>query len=140
MTIRQEQFCEFVVSGLSGTEAWIKSHVGCSRASARANAAESLAKPHIAAHIAVLRKPQTKKAVLSKERKREILHVLAENERAGPLTRIRAIEVDAKLAGHFEPEQVVVETGPNTLTSLQDRVKEVRSGLNLAHVQVGQRN
>lgn len=46
--------------------------------------------------------------------------------------KLRAIELDSKLAGHFAPEQLVVETGPETLASIKERVASVCSGLNLA--------
>ncbi len=46
--------------------------------------------------------------------------------------KLRAMELDSKLAGHFAPEQMVVETGPETLASIKDRVASVVSGLNLA--------
>lgn len=43
--------------------------------------------------------------------------------------KLKALELDSKLAGHFEPDQVVVETGPKTLESLEARAKEVASAL-----------
>ncbi len=46
---------------------------------------------------------------------------------------LRAIEIYSKLAGYFAPEQHVIETGPNTLASVEERAKTVRSSLNLSH-------
>lgn len=43
--------------------------------------------------------------------------------------KLRAIELDSKLAGHFEPDQLVVETGPKTLEMLEQRAKAVESRL-----------
>jgi hypothetical protein len=37
------------------------------------------------------------------------------------------------MTGDNEPTVSIVETGLNTLASLQERAKAVRSGLNLAH-------
>lgn len=60
------------------------------------------------------------------------------NEVSGPprrLTRVkmadklRAIELDSKLAGHFEPDQLIVETGPKTLEAIKQRALNVVSAL-----------
>lgn len=40
--------------------------------------------------------------------------------------KLRVIELDSKLAGHFEPEQLVVETGPVTLDTLREIAARVR--------------
>lgn len=67
LTVRQEKFCELIAAGKSGTDAWLETGYEVSREVARTNAAESLAKPHIAARVAQLRKPQTQKALRKKE-------------------------------------------------------------------------
>ena len=43
--------------------------------------------------------------MLTKEQKRELLYRLAHSPRALPSERIKAIEVDNRMAGHNEPEQ-----------------------------------
>ncbi|MEI6606241.1 MAG: terminase small subunit [Verrucomicrobiota bacterium] len=131
MNIRQERFCEFVASGMSGTEAYLQAGWKFSRDAARASAAETLAKPSIKAPVAGLRKNQTRKALLTKDRQREILRDMAEDPSAKPLVRIRAIELDAKLAGHFAPDQLTVETGPKTLEAIKERAERVASVLDL---------
>ena len=129
--MRQERFCEFIVSGMSGVDAWLQVYPKVSRNTARANAAESLAKPSVAAHVAELRKPQTKKCLLTKDRKRELLMEKIESTTFKPADWLRAIEIDARLAGHFEPERVEVETGPRTLDEIRARANAVASGLDL---------
>lgn len=42
----------------------------------------------------------------------------------------RAIEMDCRMAGHFEPEKVEVATGTSNLASLEERAKKVVSALN----------
>ena len=44
---------------------------------------------------------------------------------------MRAIEIDAKLAGDFAPDRVEVETGPKTLDSIRERAAAVASALDL---------
>lgn len=77
--------------------------------------------------IAELRKPVTKKLLLTKDRKREILRDIAEDAARPTMVRLRAIEVDSKLAGHFEPDQVVIETGPKTLDAVRERARTMAS-------------
>lgn len=132
MNIRQERFCEFVASGMSGTEAYLQAGWKCNRDAARASAAETLAKPSIKAHVADLRKNQTRKALLTKDRQREILRDMAEDPSAKPLVRIRAIELDAKLAGYFAPDQVVIENIPSKLQSICERANRVASLLDMS--------
>jgi hypothetical protein len=44
--------------------------------------------------------------------------------------KLRAIDLDSKLAGHFKPEELVIETGPQTLASIEARAAAVVSALN----------
>jgi len=127
---RQERFCEFIASGMSGTDAWLAAGYKVERNVAKANASESLTKPDVAARIAELRKPQTEKALLTKDRKRALLMEFAEDPQIKTPDRLRAIELDAKLAGHFAPEQVTLEKGPNPLDDLSERANRVASILN----------
>lgn len=83
----------------------------------------------IKARIADLREPVTKKLLLSKDRKRELLRDIAEDAARPPMVRIRAIEIDAKLAGHFEPDRVEMDTGPSLLESTRERAKFIVSAL-----------
>ena len=117
---------------MSGTEAYLQAGWKFSRDAARASAAETLAKPSIKAHVAGLRKNQTRKALLTKDRQREILRDMAEDPSAKPLVRIRAIELDAKLAGHFAPDQVVIENIPSKLQSICKRANHAASLLDIS--------
>jgi phage terminase small subunit len=132
LTVRQERFCELVAAGKTLTDAYIEAGYNVSRNTARANAAASVAKHSIADRIAELRAPQTKKTLLSRDRKRELLAQIAENTAMKPLVRIRAIETDAKIAGHFEPEHHVIEGGNKTLEAIRERALKVASALSSA--------
>ena len=129
LNVRQERFCEFIAAGESQTDAYLKAGFKVSKADARKHAARLMTKDDIKARIAELRKPQTKKALLSRDRKREILAEIAIDSTATRSDRIRAMEVDAKLAGHFEPDRVEVEAGPKTLLSIKERAAQVSSAL-----------
>lgn len=135
-SVRQQRFCEFVVAGESGTDAYLQAGWKVTRKSARVNAAKLLATANIKAHIAVLRAPQTKKAILTKDRKRELMHEIAESKSEKTQDRLRAIELDAKLNGEFAPDRVEVETGPNTLQAVRARAKEMASAMSIARQQL----
>jgi phage terminase small subunit len=135
LNIRQQRFCEFVASGLSGTEAWLKAGYAVGREVARRNASESLTKPVIKARIAQLRLPQTKRLLLTKDRHRQLLMAVEESGSEKTQDRLRAIEIDAKLAGFFAPDRVEVETGPKTLDDIKARADGMVSALDLrAHL------
>ena len=87
---------------------------------------------NVQAIIAELRKPQTDAVLLSKEQQRVICREIAINPKGSPMARLRAIEVDAKLAGFFAPDQVVVDTGPNELASIEERAKHCARVLSIA--------
>lgn len=129
LNVRQERFCEFVAAGETQTGAYLKAGFTVSKAVARRNAARLLTNADLKARIAELRKPQTINALLSRDRKREILAEIATDSTATRSDRIRAMEVDAKLAGHFEPDRVEVEAGPKTLISIKERAAQVSSAL-----------
>lgn len=72
-------------------------------------------------------------------------HANSGNETVGPIItrtrskmadKLRALELHAKISGDFAPEkhEHVVEAGAETLATLQERAKAVRSALNLAPV------
>jgi hypothetical protein len=130
LTDRQQRFCELVASGESQTNAWLLTGYKVSRDVARRNAAESMTKPDIAARVAKLRMPHTASAALSKARKHELLMQIAENVLMPPNVRISAIAEDSKLAGHYSPEQHVLETGSDILKTARERALAIASPLN----------
>ena len=129
LTIRQERFCEFIAAGGEGTESYLKAGWKCSREAAKVSASRMLTLDNVKAHIDSLRKPQTKKALLTRDRKRELLRDMAEDGAASLDARIRAMAEDSKMAGHYEPDRVEIETGPNTLQTIKERADQVRGEL-----------
>jgi phage terminase small subunit len=127
LNIRQERFCEFIADGESQTDAYLKAGFKVDKGVARRNAARLMTNADIAARIAELRKPVTKKLLLSKDRKRELLRDIAEDPDRPPMVRIRAIEIDAKLAGHFEADRVEVDSGSFNLDAVRERMRAIVS-------------
>lgn len=128
---RQLRFCELIVGGASATSAYKQAGYVGKGNTAESTASKLLRNPKVQARIAELRKPITKKILMSKDRKREILLEIVTDPKTKQADRMRAIEIDAKLAGDFAPEQHVVETGPNTLESTRERAAAVASALDL---------
>lgn len=130
LSIKQQKFCEHIVAGETNAQAYRKAGYAVTNSnSAEACASRLLGKANIRSRIAELRKPQTHRAMMTRDRKRELLREIAENAAKKDVDRIRAIEVDAKLAGHFEPDRQEIELGPKTLLSIKDRAKQVSSSL-----------
>jgi len=132
LSVRQQRFCEFIVAGKNGTEAWLAAGYPVTRDVARTNAAESLANPRIIEHIAKLRAPEQAANRLTRDRKLELLRDIAEKE-ANPLdARLRAMAEDSKMQGHYEPEQHVIESGPKTLEAVRERARMMAAPLGRA--------
>jgi phage terminase small subunit len=129
LNVRQQRFCEFIVAGESQTDAYLKAGWKVPRLDAGQHASRLMKYDKIKAKIAALRAPQTKKALLTKDRQREILRDVAEDGARPAMSRLRAIEIDAKLAGYFAPDQMVVETGPKTLEAVKERAAAMASAM-----------
>jgi len=129
LSARHQRFCELIAAGESGTDAYLQAGWKSSRAAARANASKLLTKANIQARVTELRKPVTRAILLTKDRKRELLRDIAEDTTEAVLSRIRAIEVDSKLAGHFEPDRTEIDVGSQTLLSIKERAAQVVSAL-----------
>jgi hypothetical protein len=49
-----------------------------------------------------------------------------EDPRQKTQDRLRAMEIDARLAGQFEPDRTEIEVGPKTLLSIKERAEQIR--------------
>lgn len=132
LNVRQERFCEFVAAGESQTDAYLKAGFKVSKSVARRNAARLLTNADVQNRVSELRKPQTKAALLTRDRKRELLRQIAEDTSRPPDARIRAIAEDNKMAGHYEPDQHILDSGPSRLESIQERARRIASVLSIA--------
>lgn len=136
LNIKQQRFAEFVVSGETATHAYIRAGYKVTEKVARTNAARMLANAHVKAYIAKLRAPDTARAVLAKDEKREMIAKRAR----GKVTvsdLVKLLAEDSKLAGHYEAERIEVETGPITLDTIKEIASRVRgqSPLKLSKMQ-----
>jgi len=129
LNVRQERFAELVASGMPATKAYSEAGYSNDPRIAEAHACRLVENGGVKARIAQLRAPQTRKTLMSRDRKREILAGIAESEASGKMAIIRAIEVDAKLAGHFEPDRTEIDVGPRTLQSIAERAASIKSAM-----------
>jgi len=157
VNIRQERFCEFVASGMTGTEAYLQAGWKCNRDAARASAAETLAKPSIKERIAEIRAKDSQKSEYKRaDMVRYLVAVLqtpvGEIDANSPLVqeftidtigeatirkrvkmmgKIEAARLLVDIMGWKEPEHHVVETGPTALAGIKERAERVASALDL---------
>ena len=94
---------------------------------AESNACRMMENDGVKARIAELRKPQTEAALLTKERKREILRRIVEDDTRNLQDRLRAMAEDSKLAGHYEPEKQQIDHRVSNLDEIRKRAREARS-------------
>jgi hypothetical protein len=125
LNIKQQRFAEFVVSGETATHAYIRAGYKVTEKVARTNAARMLANAHVKAYIAKLRAPDTAKAVLTKDEKREMIAKRA-RQKLTVSDLVKLLAEDSKLAGHYEAERIELETGPITLDTIKEIAGRVR--------------
>jgi hypothetical protein len=125
LNIKQQRFAEFVVSGETATHAYIRAGYKVTEKVARTNAARMLANAHVKAYIAKLRAPDTAKAVLTKDEKREMIAKRA-RQKLTVSDLVKLLAEDSKLAGHYEVERIELETGPITLDTIKEIAGRVR--------------
>ncbi len=116
---RQRRFAEFVVSGDTATVAYVKA--GYSKNGAKVGASKLLTHANVKGYLAKLRKPQTEKAIATRQRKREILAAIMEGRTKGATVadRIRAIQADNLMTGDNKPIKV---EGEITLKRVLDAI------------------
>jgi len=129
LTTQQERFCEFVAAGENQTEAYIKAGFKTTRANARKHAARMMTNDDILKRIAELRKPVTRKTLSTRDHKRVMLYLIMEDTSQKIEARLKAIEIDAKLSGQFEPDRTEIQLGNSTLQSIKERAMQVAGAL-----------
>ena len=83
--------------------------------------------------IEELRKPVTRKMLSARDHKREMLYLIMEDKTENIMARLKAIEIDAKLSGQFEPDRKELQMGNSTLQSIKERAAEVGYALSRAY-------
>lgn len=118
---RQRRFAEFVVTGDAASVAYRKAGYSSTGNAAEVCAAKLLRNAQVAAYLEKLRKPQTEKAIATRQRKREILAEIMEGKIKGSSVtdRIRAVQVDNLMTGDNKPIKV---EGEITLKRVLDAI------------------
>lgn len=129
LNARQERFCQRVAAGMPASRAYAEAGYTGTGNVADTTGARLLRKAQIKDRVAELLRKDSAKVVLTKEMKRNFYLEVVNDPRQKMTDRLRASELDAKIAGDFAPDQHVVETGPKTLESIRDRATEVSAAL-----------
>ena len=129
LNLRQEKFCEIIVTGVSAKEAYLRAGYKGAGNTAEVTACRLLRNPKVKARIAELRKTETKNYLMTRDEKRQVLADIVRDETVKMSDRLRAVEIDSKMAGHFEPDRVEIETGPKQIDLIRERAAHVVSVL-----------
>jgi len=128
-------FCQRIAAGMKRSKAYEQAGYKGTGNTADVNAGRMLKNAQICSRVAELMIPDATDQVLTKKEKREFYRTVVRDPDVKMTDRLRASELDAKIAGDFAPEQHVVETGPKTLDSIRERAGQVAAALdrNAAH-------
>lgn len=136
---RWEKFAQLIASGETGAAAY-RTCYGASGASAAANASRLIRKDKVRMRVCELRqqaagigsaeaaKTVAKAAgrtVLTLAKKRELLHAFATDRKLKPEQRMRAIELDAKLAGELKGDAATASVTVNNHVLTEARRAEL---------------
>jgi hypothetical protein len=58
-----------------------------------------------------------------------MLYLIMEDKTENIMARLKAIEIDAKLSGQFEPDRTELKVGNSTLQSIKERAMQVAGAL-----------
>ena len=104
MSPKQETFCRLVVAGNSYADAYRQAYGAKGKPATVANEALRLRKcPAVKARIAELSAQADATAILTRQRKREVLRAIVEDSGNTPAERIAAIRVDNEMTGDNSP-------------------------------------
>lgn len=109
LTSKQTAFANALLDGMTGSDAYRKAYntQGNSRAAAR-KAVDLRKHPAIIAYISEKQAEADRLDGLERQEKRRLLASIARDPNASPSDRMKAIELDSKMAGHLQPEKVEV--------------------------------
>jgi len=124
---RWERFAQLVASGQSGAAGY-QACYPVAKASAEAAASRLLRNVTVSARVAELRKASATMNTLTVQRRRELLSAMAEDPNEKTANRIKAIELDAKLAGELNDKpQINVAVAVNVLTPERQKNLQART-------------
>ena len=123
LNVKQENFTLRVAAGEAPTVAYMVAYHGKKArvnskpyVQAAAAASRLVRNEKVAAALKELRKEPTEKAVLTRQRKREILSKKAEGK--DDTAALRAIDIDNKMQGEYLPDQEDVQKGLHSIVDL----------------------
>ena len=101
---RQRRFVEFVAGGMPQGRAYEKAGYAARGKTADGEASKLVKREEVQAYLRELREASKSEAVLTRDRKRELLAAIAYGEvKATTAERIRAIQVDNAMMGENKP-------------------------------------
>jgi hypothetical protein len=102
LTPKEEAFAQYIAKGKAASEAYRLAYDPKGQPHTfRSNAYQVGRRPHVAARIDELKKPDQERLFLTRARKREILFEIAQNRRNKPVDRARAIDLDNQMTAEY---------------------------------------
>lgn len=99
-------FAQWVADGQTQIDAYCSAYPRSSRSSAKVNACRLMARPGVSAYVAELREETATALTLTRQQKRETLARIVRDDSVPWSARLRAIDLDNRMDGGYEAEQV----------------------------------
>jgi len=107
MKQQHKQFCMLIAGGtMSNTVAYMETHPGLTQETARVGASRLLTNDNVIEEVNRLRQLTEQGDVMSRQFKREELKRDVKDKDIDFKDKHRAMELDSKMAGHYEPDEV----------------------------------
>ena len=134
LTAKQAAFADALLDGMTGSEAYRTAYNTRANPRVRAVKATRLRQtPAIMAYIAEKQAEADRLDGLERQEKRRLLASIARDPNASPSDRMKAIELDSKMAGHLQPEKVEVFGMADLLSLVRSRSRDPQMTLNGNH-------
>lgn len=121
---QQREFCRLYVSGKSTRDSVLTAYPRMSQKAALSHGARLLKKAYITQEIDRLRELIDKPELASFEHKRGVLLSIINDSKNPPMTRVKAIEADNKMMGHFSADKIELTGSSGGAIELVNRTSE----------------
>lgn len=127
---KREKFVQCLIVGMSRRKAYLEAFPAARKwkdNTVDSRAYELFQNSEILDRFTELQNQAAQGAVLTRQRKREILCTIAESEENEPRDRIRAIDTDNRMEGEYTEKVEVKATDNNLFTQLEESLNELRT-------------
>ena len=127
---KREKFVQCLIVGMSRRKAYLEAFPAARKwkdNTVDSRAYELFQNSEILDRFTELQNQAAQGAVLTRQRKREILCTIAEDEELEPKDRIRAIDTDNKMEGEYTEKVEVSETNNNLFAQIEESINGLQA-------------